>query len=214
MDGSALITAIQNGDREGALAALADPNSLTARGSQGESAVQLAAYYGQADLARDILALMPSPDMHSACAAGSADHVAAALAGTNVEEMSQDGFTPLSLAAAFNEDSVVRVLLERGADPNARSRSLGGVAPLHAAVFGRKPDNVRALVQAGADPNSPQQDGFTALHGAAQNGDAASVEILLEAGADRAARTGEGKTPADLAAGAGHSALASRLAQA
>ncbi len=39
------------------------------------------------------------------------------------------------------------------------------------------------LIRKGADVNLPVQDGFTALHIAAQNGDASIVDALLRAGA-------------------------------
>ena len=63
---------------------------------------------------------------------------------------------------------------------------------------------VRALIAQGVDVNTPQGDGMTALHWAAERADAALVRVLLEAGArvDAATRIGD-YTPLHLAAKAG-----------
>jgi ankyrin repeat protein len=72
-----------------------------------------------------------------------------------------DGVTLLHMAVDFDEDEIVRWLLERGADPNATasvdSEGFGGQTPLfHTVVtLGRKDDSLaRALLDAGADPRS------------------------------------------------------------
>lgn len=85
------------------------------------------------------------------------------------------------------------------------------VQPLHSAVAGKGYEVARLLVERGADVNARQQDGFTPLMGAAQNGDDAEVECLLSQGADPLAINEEGKTAASYASEAGHGDLAERL---
>ena len=74
-----------------------------------------------------------------------------------------DGTTPLHLAAAGNPNpAVLAVLLEAGADPNARARRrdcshwnwFGSLTPLYeAARVNHNPEIVTMLVAAGADVN-------------------------------------------------------------
>jgi len=72
-----------------------------------------------------------------------------------------DGVTLLHMAVDFDEDDIVRRLLDRGADPNAAasvdSEGFGGQTPLfHTVVtLGRKDDALaRVLLDAGADPRA------------------------------------------------------------
>ncbi|RHZ55338.1 hypothetical protein CDV55_100729 [Aspergillus turcosus] len=65
---------------------------------------------------------------------------------------SSSGHTTLSKAADEYADSVVQLLLERGADPNHQISD--GRTPLALAVLGGNPSLVKALLDAGADPDS------------------------------------------------------------
>lgn len=177
----------------------ADTAALARLSESGETPVQTALYHGRAELALRLLERTPKPSFASLVVCGTVEQVSKALAsGQNPSEMTPDGFTPLSLASAFNSSDVVRVLLDAGASPNQKSLSLGGVAPIHAAVFGRKPANLRLLLERGADANLAQEGGFTPLHGAMQNADQESIVALLAYGANVNAKTDDGKTPADL----------------
>ncbi len=122
------------------------------------------------------------------------------------------GFTPLHLAALFtNDEEVVRLLLERGADVNARANNAMAVTPLNAAAARQHGAVVRALLDGGAAVDAAQRDGYTALHSAAANGDSTLVEMLLGAGADVEARSDAGDTPADVANARGHADVGDRL---
>ncbi len=102
--------------------------------------------------------------------------------------------TLLHEAALEDNSAAAAVLLEKGADPNARDR--GGVTPLHEAVLIRSPTSagrarneeaIRLLLGAGADVNIADSFGRTPLSFAVQDGDEfeAVVELLLQAGADQ-----------------------------
>ncbi len=66
---------------------------------------------------------------------------------------SPDGFTPLHLAIFGGSEEAVRLLLERGADPNALATSdIARVRPLGTAAFVGRPDLEKILLEAGADP--------------------------------------------------------------
>ena len=76
----------------------------------------------------------------------------------------QSGSTLLATAALMGHTEVVALLLERGADVNARSRD-GGTA-LHAAAFLGRVQTVKLLLEKGADTTLRNGMGSTAIDGA------------------------------------------------
>lgn len=191
----------------------ADPAILNSRGEGGESPIQAAVYNFRPEIRDLLLRHTQNIDFHSAVAAGQLKIVENSLREQPeiVDVMSADGFTPLSLAAAFASPEMVDVLLRSGADPNKRSQSLGGVAPIHAAIFGRQTQSLKILLAGGANPNAHQQDGFRPLHGAAQNGDIEAVRMLMNAGADVNQTDDNGRSALDYARDAGHTEVAELL---
>jgi ankyrin repeat protein len=212
-----LFAAIDAGDSaavEGFLAA--DATVAPARDPDGVSATMHALYRGRPAIAETIAAALPALDVFEAAALGRVERVRELLAADPAlaRARSADGFTALHYPAFFGVGDAVgatRTLLDAGADVNARSANAFSVLPLHSAVAGNHDAVVAVLLEAGADANATQRHGFTPLHGAAQNGADTTVDRLLAAGADRAARNDDGQSAADLAAAAGHEALAARL---
>ncbi|MEW6336906.1 MAG: ankyrin repeat domain-containing protein, partial [Acidobacteriota bacterium] len=89
--------------------------------------------------------------------------------------------TVLHAAAAHRDPEtaleMVRLLLDRGARPNARQH--GGWTPLHQAAAHGSSEMARALLDHGADPNAAADDGSTPATVAARGGhDALAAEIL------------------------------------
>jgi ankyrin repeat protein len=72
-------------------------------------------------------------------------------AGANKNEQSFLGQTALIIAAHSNHADLVRLLLQRGADPNTGD---AGFSALHAAVLRGNVDIVNMLLEAHADPNA------------------------------------------------------------
>lgn len=95
---------------------------------------------------------------------------------------SQDGTTPLILAAAGGHIHCVLELLEQGAELNSR-RSTGTTALFFAAQGGHL-DVVRILLKARAKVDIPSLDGGTPLFVAAQGGHVKIIRELLDCGAD------------------------------
>ncbi len=74
------------------------------------------------------------------------------LAGADINQFDEYGFTPLIEAAIANNIEIAKFLLERNADPNQKDM-VGGTA-LHWAVENNNEELVRRLLDAGADSNS------------------------------------------------------------
>ena len=215
--GSSLFGAIDAGDTAVVDALLANDRDLAAaRDGDGVSAVMHALYRGQRAIAESFTAMLPELDVFEAAALGRVDRLRALLAARPAlaTERSADGFTALHFPAFFgigDAAGATRVLLNAGADVNARSDNALSVLPIHSAVAGGHDDVVALLVDAGADVNARQPHGWTPLHGAAHTGSLASVERFLAAGADPAARNDEGTTAVELARAGGHDAIVARL---
>jgi ankyrin repeat protein/rubrerythrin len=90
--------------------------------------------------------------------------------------------TPLMLAAFGGHVDTVRLLLEKGADVNAKE-AVVGTALTDASNAGRL-EVVRLLLEKGADVNAKNKDGGTALTAASCTGHLEVVRLLLEKGAD------------------------------
>jgi Ankyrin repeats (3 copies) len=85
--------------------------------------------------------------------------------GADIDAGDKDGWTPLSWASRghhFKDGSVLRLLLERGADVNSRADD-DGCTPLHRASEHGALEIVRLLLEHGADVEAANRDGETAL---------------------------------------------------
>lgn len=83
---------------------------------------------------------------------------------------------PVHAAAAARDRESLRLLLDAGADPNARQQA--GFTPLHAAAHADEPELARLLLEHGADPTLKTDDGRDAARIAADDG-SGRVSALL-----------------------------------
>jgi ankyrin repeat protein len=117
------------------------------------------------------------------------------------------GQTCLDHAICHGPASLVRALLDLGADPNYLDP--GGFPALFAAIDRAAPDRhevLAMLLAAGASVEQRGSNDYTPLHYAACRDDAVAVEILLRGGADSDARTriDDYATPLEAAERFGH----------
>jgi uncharacterized protein len=121
------------------------------------------------------------------------------------------GTTPLMRAARAGDTAVIRLLLEKGADPTLATKD-GTTAVMFAAGVGYRDKNTRGterdalaavkiLADAGLDLRRVNSRGETALHGATDRGADSVVQFLVERGADLNVKTKQGFTPLDVAMG-------------
>ena len=130
-------------------------------------------------------------------------------------KVSLTGATPFLLAAWDGNPIVMRTLVAAGADPSLTTRE--GTTPLMvAAGVGRTPlestvtdsatvEAVTLALELGGDIKAVNNEGNTALHGAARIQLTALVQILVGKGADVNAKNARGLTPLMMAEGAGTS---------
>jgi ankyrin repeat protein len=124
------------------------------------------------------------------------------------------GSTPLYRAVKSTDLAVVRLLMEKGANPSLAAKD--GSTPLMVACgFGARRggdeevtdaagradplDAVKLFVEAGADVNAVSETGNTAMHYAAQSGASRIVEYLAGKGARLDVKNKAGRLPLDLA---------------
>ena len=116
------------------------------------------------------------------------------------------GQTPFLRAALSGDTATMRLLVQRGADPNLPT--LAGTTPLMAAAgvnwvvaqtYTESPqalvDAVNLCLELGADINATNSMGLTALLGAANRGSNDLIELLVKRGARLDIKDKEGRTP-------------------
>jgi hypothetical protein len=130
--------------------------------------------------------------------------------GADVNQTNDVGFPVLSIAAGRGDEKMTKLLLDAGANVNARSATLDDTALARAAQNGNGP-TIRVLLAAGARVDDKDGSGWTPLFNAALKGDLEIVEALLSAGADVNARSSNGWTALKEAQMRGYENVAQRL---
>ncbi|MEQ1948526.1 MAG: ankyrin repeat domain-containing protein [Bryobacteraceae bacterium] len=156
---------------------------------------------GDSARVQELLAADPSLAIFAAAVSGDEASAESLLSGNRglASQISSDGWTPLHLAAHFGNSGVVRILLNKGGDPNSPSENALRNSPLHAAAAGKATEVAKLLVLHGANVNARQHAGWAPLHAAAQNGDVDFARLLIENGADVNIRAENHQRPIDLA---------------
>jgi ankyrin repeat protein len=122
-----------------------------------------------------------------------------------------EGTTPLMRAARAGDAPVMRMLLEKGADPKLTTKE-GNTALMFAAGVGYRDKNTRGTeaealeslkvaLETGLSLDQTNTRGETALHGAALRGADSIVQFLADHGAKLDTKTRQGFTPLDVALG-------------
>jgi ankyrin repeat protein len=207
---------VKKGNMEAIQATLAaQPDLLNQPNESGQRAYLLAKYYRQEAAADYLLRQGAELDFFDQCVAGQTEKVMAEIGShpERLEARSSDGWTPLHLAAFFGYPALAEALLAKGAAVDCRSSNDMQNTPLHAAVAGRRKNMVQFLLEHGADANARQSGGWTALQGAAQNGDREAIEMLIANGAHVNARADNNQSALDLALMRGHQEIAELLEQ-
>jgi uncharacterized protein len=131
------------------------------RGSDGYTALHLAAYFGRLEVARLLLEHGADP---------------------NAVAHNDSRVTPLHSAVSARHRDLAGLLLALGASANTVQK--GGWTPLHAAARNGDEAIVDLLLLRGADPSRPADDGLTPIDMAEEAGFGPLAEMLREATQD------------------------------
>ena len=112
--------------------------------------------------------------------------------------LNEDGATPFLRAAQSSDLELMKLLLAKGADPKIPTQRnvtalavASGIAWVEGVTYETSREEnletVKMLLDLGIDPNIRDEDGRTALHGAAHKGRNEIVQLLVDRGGDLAA---------------------------
>lgn len=174
----------------------------------GETPLHLAARFSRPTAARRLLEAGANPNqpdqagrtpLHTAVAADAREVCQLLLASrrTAVDARTEDGTTPLMLAARLAVEDLVEELIAARADVGARDKR--GKTALHWAAAVNNARAARSLLQAGADKDAQDSREQTPLFLAAREGAMEVAQLLLELGAARGLRDQAGLAPGDVA---------------
>jgi uncharacterized protein len=155
-NGNSLVMIASRDGREGVLKVLLESKAkVNTRNKFGETALMLAAIQGHSAVAKQLV--------------------------FNGAQIEFKGWNPLLYAATGGKDEVVVLLLNVGANVNARSDN--GSTPLMMATRAGYSSTVKLLLDRGANPNLKNERGQTALMWAMDYGHTEIGTLLLERGA-------------------------------
>ncbi len=182
--------------------------SLTAADRYGETPLDLALAYKNAQAVKELLRLglhlseseaAAENAMEAATLRGQVD-IARTLVegGFDVTRPTPAGSSYLHDAALKGQAKMARFLLEHGASVRAVNGS--GATPLHDAALGGSPEVIQLLLEHGAELNARDKDtGATPLMLAASMGRSLAVAALIDHGANARLRDRDGHTALDRA---------------
>ena len=199
-----------------------EPKLASATDAKGRSAVMMALFSavgesipspGHNAALQALLKHAPTLSFFEICATGNSDRVREAL-GHDVslaKSWHATGLSALHLAAFSGDTATTQLLLDRGAELDARARNGFRNTPLQVALLAGNEATARLLLERGADPLVRQEGGFAPIHEAALLGRRDLVDLLLERGADINSRGNDGRNVLSEALRGGHPEFAEYL---
>ena len=198
------------------VAAISDatPEVIDYLDEDGRSALWLALAKGHVDVVDCLIkkgANVRSTDetglttLHAAALGKNKDLVCRMLEVYDVEVRSKQRERPLHMACSVENLEVIKLFLEKGADPHTGSET--GWTPLHLAASSGSVGAINILLGQGVTVDAVTSNGDTALNCGTQEGHVDAVKALIAAGAKIRRSPGSRIPPLLIAAGRGRDAL-------
>jgi len=184
-----------------------NPEILDFRDHYGSSGLMIIAYNKLDKVLEQALALKKKLSFHEAIVCGKIDIVKDCLKqykSKGINELSQDGYPPLCLAALFNQTEIAKLLIKQDADVNLVARNVSRVTALQSAVAKENYELCTILLKANANPNVTQIQNATALHSAVYRGNLALTKLLVDNGAFVSTKMYTGETAMSIAENRGY----------
>src|SRR5262249_31326781 len=142
------------------------------------------------EMVHTLLAKSPPLEFYELCGLGRSAEVAKQVAAHPdlATSWTKWGWSVLHLAAFSGDVETVRILVEHGADIQARARTQFLNTPLQTALLAGQFDTTKYLLEHGADALVRQSKGFAPIHEAVFIGRQDLVDLLLAHGAEIDAR--------------------------
>ena len=227
----AMVESLRTGDLPAFMkAAQADPKLLNSRGPEGSTPFMYAVLYSNTETLANLLKMGADPNKRNDVNATALMWAARDLEktrllvenGADTNAKSDNFRTPLMIAARRpGAEPIVRLLLDKGANPNPNAKPATESSPLLEALTGGDPATVKLLLLRGADAKATADMGLgmavttqcheglellaaritdkqaytMALQGSAVCSDLKSVRLMLDHGADVNAFDPFGRTP-------------------
>jgi ankyrin repeat protein len=123
--------------------------------------------------------------------------------GINLETKDSSGRTPFQRAVIYGWYKAAKLLLDKGADIDARDKNGQTILNFMVMQFHSQANNnikgITFLLAQGADPDAQDKEGMSSLHHAAMKASSEIAALLLRKGADPQLKDKNGKTPLDKA---------------
>jgi ankyrin repeat protein len=214
----ALLLAVRNGHTSTIDLLLEQGANPTAKDNHGWNAIHIAATFGQDNILRLLLAKQFNWDLEARAPDNRTALLLAVGYGylTMIDLLLEQGADPIAkdnhgwnaihVAARFGRDNILRLLLAKQFDWDLEARISNGRTALLLAVRNGHLTTIDLLLEQGADPTAKDNQGWNAIHIAANFGQDNVLRPLLakQFDWDLEARASNGRTALLLAVGNGH----------